>query len=153
MSLRIAALGASAALLTACGGGSKNSTTGGSTGPPGYYLSITGSGAGASFAPVAAPAGATVTLVNADTVAHDIVSEAAAGAFTPGSPAGVAFPFDTGPFTGVKTLMLPAGLADGTVLPYYCSIHKGAEATPNGAITVRNAAPPQPPPGGGGGGY
>lgn len=152
MSLRIAALGASAALLTACGGGG-NSTSGGSAGPLGYYLSITGSGAGATFAALAAPAGATVTLVNADGVAHEIVSEAAPGAFTPGSPTGVAFPFDTGPFTGVKTLVLKAGLPDGTVLPYYCAIHKGAEVTPNGAITIRASAPPFPPPGGGGGGY
>lgn len=152
MSLRIVTLGASAALLAACGGSSSNSTSG-SGGPPGYYLSITGTGTGASFSPVSAPSGATVTLVNADKVAHEIVGEAAAGDFTPGSPAGVAFPFDTGPFTGVKTLLLPAGLANGTVLPYYCSIHKTAEVTPNGAITIQNAAPPQPPPGGGGGGY
>jgi len=147
---RSIAIVALAALLAACGGTSNTPPP--PSGPRGYYLVISGGAAGASFASIAAPSGATITLVNTDTVAHHIVSEAALGAFTPGSPAAAAAPFDSGPFTGVKTFALKAGIPEATILPFYCEIHKAAEATPNGTITIQTAAPPAPP-GGGGGGY
>lgn len=141
-----------AALLAACGGSPDKAPL--SLGPPGYYLVISGGTTGASFASISAPQGATITLVNTDTKAHQIVSEATAGAFTPGSP--VSAPFDSGPFTGVKTFRLVTvggtTIPEGSVLPFYCAIHTSTEATPNGAITVRAAAPPAPPGGGGGGG-
>jgi len=49
----------------------------------------------------------------------------------------------------------PAGLADGTVLHYYCSNHTSTMVTPNGTITIAAAAAPGPgiDPGGGGIGY
>jgi len=143
-----------AALLAACGGSSDKDPP--NLGPPGYYLVISGGTAGASFAAITAPQGATITLVNTDTKAHHIVSQATLGAFSPGSPASA--PFDSGPFTGVKTFQLKTvggttlPIPEGTVLPFYCAIHTNLEATPNGTITVRSAAPPSPPGGGGGGG-
>jgi hypothetical protein len=71
-----------------------------------------------------------------------------------GAPAGTT-PFDTGLFTGSRTFTLPAGLADGTVLHYYCSSHTTTMLTPNGTITISAAARPGGgyEPGGGGTGY
>jgi hypothetical protein len=141
---RSIALASLVALLAACGGSSENTPP--NLGTPGYYLVISGGAGGASFASIAAPQGATITIVNTDTKAHQIVSEATAGAFTPGSPASA--PFDSGPFTGVRTFQLKtvAGttipIPEGTALPFYCAIHTTTEATPNGTITVRSAAPP-----------
>jgi len=142
--LRISLLSLSVATLAACGG----SSTTGTTLPPGYYITITGM----AFAPLnlAAPSGATVTVVNRDAMTHSVTSQAAAGSFTPGTSAGT--PFDTGLFTGTKTFTLPAGLADGTVLHYYCTSHGSLMLTPNGTITIQAAAQPGPYPGGGGGG-
>jgi plastocyanin len=147
-------LALAAALTAACGGSSSPQKTNGGT--PGYYLSITGGPTGATFSPLSlsAPSGATVTLVNSDLLAHRIVSMvSAAGAYTSGAPAGV-LPFDSGPFTGLATIVLktdpPGGtIPDATAIPYYCEIHKAAEATPHGSIVIQSTAPPT----GGGGGY
>jgi hypothetical protein len=68
--------------------------------------------------------------------------------------------FDTGPFTGTRTFTLPGAAPAGTVVPYFCTVHLGTMATPNGTITVDPAAVPTTAPGssapvggGGGGGY
>ena len=130
-----AALVVASAFATACGGSSSPA----STLPPGYYITITNM----AFSPLnlSAPAGATVTVLNRDAMTHSVTQQAAAGSFTLGAPAG-ATPFDTGLFTGSRTFTLPAGLADGTVLHYYCSSHTTAMLTPNGAITISAAARP-----------
>jgi hypothetical protein len=124
---------AASLLVPGCGDSSPSA----STLPPGYYISI----AGMSFSPLnlEAPTGATITVLNA--MAHSVTQQAAAGAFVPGAPAGTTA-FDTGLFTGTKTFVLPAGLADGTVLHYYCTSHTSLMTTPNGTITIRAAAPP-----------
>ncbi len=143
-----AALVAAGVLASACG----SSSTSSSALPAGYYIIISNM----SFAPsnLEAPAGATVTVVNRDAMVHSVTQQSTAGAFTLGAPAGTT-PFDTGLFSGSKAFTLPAGLADGTVLHYYCSNHTSTMLTPNGTITIRAAAPPTPgiDPGGPGTGY
>ncbi|MBS1108526.1 MAG: blue (type 1) copper domain [Anaeromyxobacteraceae bacterium] len=144
--LRVAAVVAAGVLASACGGSSASS----SSLPPGYYIVISNM----SFAPLnlAAPSGATVTVINRDSMTHSVTQQAAAAAFTLGAPSGTT-PFDTGLFTGTRTFTLPAGLADGTVLHYYCSNHTSTMLTPNGTITIAAAAQPgggiDPGPGGG----
>lgn len=122
-----------AVLAAGCGSGSSGN-------PAGYYVSISGM----SFSPLNldAPPGATVTVINNDSMAHSVTSEAAPDTFIPGG----AIPFDTTPFTGRASFMLPASAPAGTVLNYFCTVHKGTMVTRNGTITIRpDAAPTQPP--------
>jgi plastocyanin len=130
------------ALFGSCGSSSSSNL------PPGYYISISGM----AFSPLdlAAPPGATVTVINDDTMEHSVTSEAAAGDYAPGSVAGVSF--DTGVFAGEVSVALPADAPEGTVIPYYCTIHKGAMVTTTGTITIRASAQPQTAPGGSAGG-
>lgn len=134
--------------LLACGGSSSSSTVGSGL-PNGFYVRISGM----AFSPVQleAPPGATVTVLNADGAVHTVTSEAASGNFTPGAFDGIQF--DTGNIPGNATgsFQLPAGAHDGDVVFYYCNVHKGAMATPNGSVKVNAAAQPGPAPGGGGG--
>ena len=134
--LGVSVLVAASLLTSGCGDSASSPAT---TLPPGYYISISNM----SFSPLdlEAPPGAKVTVVNRDAMAHSVTQQAAAGAFVAGAPVG-STPFDTGLFTGTKTFVLPAGLADGTVLHYYCSSHASLMTTPNGTITIRVAAPP-----------
>ena len=127
---------AASLLVSGCGDSASSAA---STLPPGYYISISGM----SFSPLnlEAPPGATITVLNRDSMAHSVTQQTAAGAFVPGAPAGTT-PFDTGLFTGSKSFALPAGLADGTVLYYYCTSHTSLMTTPNGTITIRASAPP-----------
>jgi plastocyanin len=147
----VVALALAAAGL-ACGGtGSSTSpatpaatpTTPSSTLPNGFYIRISGM----AFSPLdlAAPPGATVTVLNADAMQHSVTSEERENAFTPGAVDGVRF--DTGPFTGTASFVLPANAPEGLVIPYYCKVHTSTMATPNGTITIRAAAQPGPPPG------
>lgn len=147
------ALGGVALALLSCGGSSSGSGGGGVTGgAPGFYITIHGM----AFSPaqLSVPPGATVTVVNQDAMPHSVTSEAAAGQFTPGAVGGVQF--DTGAFTGQMTFPVPANAPNGTVIPYYCTVHKGAMATPTATIKIDNTAQPGPAPGsttaGGGGG-
>ena len=83
------------------------------------------------------PPGATIVVFNDDDMPHSVTSEASADAFTPGSVAGVSF--DTGVFSGpgVSTsFQIPSTAPDGTVVPFYCAVHKGAMTTPSGSITI-----------------
>lgn len=133
--------GLAALLAAACGG------PGAASLPAGFYVSITNM----RFSPLNldVPPGATVTVLNDDGMAHSVTSETAPGNYTPGAVAGVAF--DTGQFTGRKSFAIPAGAPEGTVIPYYCSVHMATMGTPTGTITIRAAAQPAPAPGGGGG--
>jgi plastocyanin len=82
------------------------------------------------------PPGATIVVLNEDPIPHSVTSEAAAGAFTPGPVAGVSF--DTSvPSNAQTTFEIPSTAPDGTVIPFFCTVHKGVMATPNGSITVR----------------
>lgn len=118
------------------GGGTVSST---ST-PTGFVITISNM----SFSPLdlAVPAGATVTVVNDDGMPHSVTSEASPGSYTPGAPSGLT-PFDTGQFSsGQRTFTVPANATAGTVIPFYCSNHKQAMATPNGSITIDPNAKP-----------
>jgi hypothetical protein len=88
-----------------------------------------------------------VTVINEDAMAHSVKSEAAVWRFTPGGVCGVSV--NTVSFFGEMTFTLPNGAADGTVIPYYCTVHLGTMNTPNATITVRASAQPGPAPGGG----
>jgi plastocyanin len=134
-----------------CGGSSTTASTSSAL-PPGYYVVITNM----SYGPLdlAVPAGSTVTVVNRDAgMPHSVTQQAAPGTFTLGAPSGT--PFDTGLFTGTRSFVVPAGLAAGTVLHYYCSSHGATMVTPNGTITIDPLAQVSPglDPGTPGGGY
>ena len=133
--------------LTACGGSSST----GSNLPPGYYILI--SGLAFPAATLRVPAGATVHVVNQSTMAHTVTEEAAAGDFTLGGPAGVT-PFNVAsPAGSTTTFTVPTGLADGTVLHYFCQTHTSTMSPANGSITVDSGARTYVPPGVGGAGY
>lgn len=147
----LAALGLAVA---ACGSSSSSSSPAPAPQGPGFFITISN----LSYSPLNlhVPPGATVTVLNQDGMPHSVTSEATQNAFTPGSVSGVSF--DTGPFTGTKTFSIPAAATGGTVIPYYCTVHRGTMATPNGAITVDPSAVATTAPGaggagGGGGGY
>jgi hypothetical protein len=62
--------------------------------------------------------------------------------------------FDTGAFTGTRSFTIPSNAPNGTVIPFYCTVHLGMMVPPNGAITVDSSATPiSPPTGPGTGGY
>jgi plastocyanin len=151
--VRFSILALGVATATACGGSGPTASTSSAL-PPGYYVVITNM----SYSPpnLAVPAGSTVTVVNRDVgMPHSVTQQVAPGTFTPGSPSGT--PFDTGLFTGTRSFVVPAGLAAGTVLHYYCTSHGATMATPNGTITIDPLAQVSPgiDPGapGGGTGY
>ncbi len=145
--LALVSFAAIALAAAGCGGGSSSSTTSQPT-TPGFFITISNF----SFSPLdlRVPAGATVTVLNRDGVQHDVTSEATAGAFTPGEVAGVAF--ETGPFTGNMSFTIPSGVPNGTVVPYFCNIHKATMNTPTATITIESSAQPAMPPGSGSGG-
>jgi plastocyanin len=95
-----------------------------------------------SFSPLnlTVPPGATVNVTNNDGLAHSVTSEAVPLTYTPGSVNGVSF--DTGPFTGQTSFTIPSSAPNGTVIPYYCSVHKGAMNTRTALITVSTSVQP-----------
>jgi len=95
------------------------------------------------------PPGQTVTVVNDDGMPHSVTSEATQNAFTPGSVSGISF--DTGAFTGSRTFSIPSSAASGTVIPFFCTVHRGTMNTPNGSITIDPTATATTSSGGGGG--
>jgi plastocyanin len=143
-----------AVVAAGCGGSSSSGSP--APAPTGFVITISGM----AFSPVDlhVPPGQTVTVVNRDGMDHSVTSEAAPNAFTPGAASGVQF--DTGPFTGQRTFTIPANAPEKATIPYYCTVHRGTMATPNGTITIDSsaaqapAAPtPSPMPAPGGGGY
>ncbi|WP_242342234.1 cupredoxin domain-containing protein [Anaeromyxobacter terrae] len=137
--------GALLAAVVACGGGGSSSDSGSGTTPamtPGTTPTVNPTAQneitiqGMAFSPLkleVAP-GATVTVRNLDGIPHSVTSESTAGAFRPGAASGVSF--DTGQFTGQRTFTIPANAPLGATIPYYCSVHLGTMATPNGEIVV-----------------
>ncbi len=134
-----------ATLAASCGGSSSPAP---SASGSGFFITIFNM----SFSPLDlhAPPGATVTVVNDDGIDHSVTSEASANAFTFGSVAGISF--DTGPFTGTRSFRLPSNAPNGTVVPYFCTVHKAQMNTRNGLITIDSSAVPTSTGGGGGGG-
>jgi len=134
-STRVVLAGVLSAALAGCGSDGGSTSSGGGGG--GFTITIQNM----AFSPVrlAVPPGATVTVNNMDAgTPHSVTSQAADGAFTPGAVGGVQF--DTGAFTGTRTFTIPANAPAGTVIPYYCTVHTGSMATPNGAIEIDPAA-------------
>ena len=134
-------------LLVALGCGSDSSNQ-----PTGPTISIQN----LAFSPadMSVAAGTTIAIVNNDSMAHTVTSEAADNDFTPGAVAGVSFdsgqvaagggggtptPSNPGPYVEAATasITIPSSAPSGTVIPYFCQNHKGAMATPNGHITVK----------------
>lgn len=138
---KVAVVAVAGLALAACGGSSSSSSSRPTT--PGFYIVISGM----AFSPLNlhVPPGGTVTVLNDDSTSHSVTSESAPNAFTPGSVAGISF--DTGPFTGNRSFTLPAGVANGTAIPYFCTVHRNTMATPNGTITIDSTATPGSPPG------
>ncbi len=135
----------------ACGGSGSGSNAG--TLPNGYYIAIQNM----AFEPanLNVPPGATVTVLTRDALAHSVTSETAPNAFDGATAAGAGVggvTFDTGAFTGQRSFRIPSNAPEGTVIPYYCTVHMGSMATPNGTLTIRASAPPGLPAGGGGAG-
>jgi len=79
--------------------------------------------------------GAMIMVMNMDTTAHTVTSEAAMDDFTPGAVNGIMF--DTGSIAvnGTATISIPANAQTGTVVPFFCSIH--TSAMPQGDITIQ----------------
>ncbi len=145
---QVLALAGMISVLASCGGSSSGG--GGGTvnnGAPGFYITI--QGLAYSPAQLSVPPGATVTVVNMDSMPHSVTSESAPSSFTLGAVNGVQF--DSGAHTGQFTFTIPANAPEGTVIPYFCTVHKGGMATPNASIKIDSSAQPGPAPGGGGG--
>ena len=66
---------------------------------------------------------------------HSVTSEASPNASTSGAVDGVSF--NTGAFTGTRSFALPSSAPNGTVVPYFCTVHLNTMTTPNGSITNR----------------
>ena len=139
--------------LVAC-----SSSSGSSTPPPpgdgggGGGAQITISNYTFSPADLTVDAGTVIHIVNNDGFSHTITSETADNVFAAGAVNGVSF--DTGsipaastssggPYGGGSTttpgtidLTIPATAPSGTVIPFFCNIHKGSMNTPNGHITI-----------------
>jgi plastocyanin len=131
-----------AALLAACGGSNDGGSTTTPTGTPGGTPAANPSGSfvitiqGMAFSPLRLEVtpGATVTVRNLDAEGHSVTSESTPGAFRKGSANGVQF--DTGVFTGQQTFTIPSNAPVGATIPYFCTSHLQAMATPNGEIAI-----------------
>jgi plastocyanin len=79
--------------------------------------------------------GATVTVMNMDTVQHSVTSESAVGSFALGAVGGVQF--DTGVLApgGSGSFTIPASATAGTVVPFFCKVH--LSAMPQGSVTIQ----------------
>ncbi|MGO9829697.1 MAG: hypothetical protein ACLPJH_06115 [Myxococcaceae bacterium] len=78
--------------------------------------------------------GATVTVVNADGTDHSLTSQSAMNMYTPGAVNNVQF--DTGPFVGTTTFTISSTAQVGTVIPYFCTVHKATMGMGQGQIAI-----------------
>lgn len=95
------------------------------------------SGFGFSPSELTVDPGTVITVKNEDSTPHTATSEAADDDFTPGGVGGVEFDTSTVPSGGSAQITLPASAPSGTVIPFYCEIHKGMMVPANGHITIR----------------
>jgi len=81
------------------------------------------------------PAGETLWVVNNDVEPHSVTSESKMGDYTLGAVNGIQF--DTGNIDAMANskITLPATAPPGTVVPYYCSVHKAQ--MPQGTVTIQ----------------
>jgi plastocyanin len=141
--LAVAVLG----LATACGNDNKNNPPDSGTPDSGVPDSGTPDAGGGpaitisnfTFSPaeLTVAAGTAITVNNNDSTAHTVTSESADDAFTPGAVNGVSF--DTGNIAsgGSAQITIPSSATSGTVIPFYCQIHKSGMSPANGHITVQ----------------
>lgn len=143
------------ALAWGCNSGTDAGPSDSGTATNGGAPTITIQGYAFSPAELTVDAGTTIAIVNRDSMAHTVTSEAQDNDFVPGEVNGVSF--DTGPVqptqdpgggggpyggyvrgaTAGASITIPASAQSGTVIPYFCSTHTSTMATPNGHITVR----------------
>jgi plastocyanin len=86
------------------------------------------------------PAGSTVVIENFDPVAHTVTSSSAPGTYAPGAVDGVSF--DSGPISSRAAFTIPAGAPVGTVVPYFCSIHRETTRERGEIVVVAGAPAP-----------
>ena len=74
-------------------------------------------------------------VVNKDVEPHSVTSESKMGDYTLGAVNGVQF--DTGNINANANseVVLPVTAPPGTVIPYYCSVHKAQ--MPQGIVTIQ----------------
>lgn len=128
--------------LFACSSGADKSITGATTGGHssidaslGSGLTITIKNFEYSPANIGVPAGKTVTVVNQDLEQHSVTSESKLDDYNPGAVDGVQF--DTGLIDAGASAQFTIGPISnpGTVIPYYCSVHKSTMV--QGSVTVQ----------------
>ncbi len=116
--------------VAGCGGAG---ATADATGPSTPYV-ITVSNYMEAPASLGAPAGATVLVQNFDDFDHWFSSSVAPGVYVHSAVGGFDLDLEL-PARGVRSFALPAGLAAGTVVPYFCRLHLKAELTA-GSLTI-----------------
>ncbi len=91
-----------------------------------------------SFSPlnIGVAPGTVITVRNEDDVNHSVTSESRKGIFKKGSVGGISF--DTGVFMiPPHPITIPSDAHVGTIIPYFCTVHKDNMATPTGYITIK----------------
>ena len=121
------------ALTLAAAGCDGTGATADATGPSTPYV-ITVSNYMEAPASLGAPAGATVLVQNFDDFDHWFSSSVAPGVYVHSAVGGFDLDLEL-PARGVRSFALPAGLAAGTVVPYFCRLHLKAELTA-GSLTI-----------------
>lgn len=86
------------------------------------------------------PPGATVVVQNFDPVVHTVTSSSAPGTYAPGAVNGVSF--DSGPIAGNAAFTIPATAPAGTVVPYFCSIHRETTQEHGEIVVLESASAP-----------
>jgi plastocyanin len=120
----------------ATGGASSGGTTGGTTGSS--TITVTISNYNFSPGTVMASPGDTIVFNNTDVgIKHTATSEAAAGDFMNAAAPG-GWIFDVAPDGGASaSIVVPTGLASGTIQPYYCGIHTTMMTPSDPTIQIR----------------
>jgi hypothetical protein len=116
--------------LAGCGGDGATADT---TSPSTPYI-IRVSNYAEDPANLGAPAGATILFQNFDDFPHWFSSSAAPGVYVHSPAGGVDLDLYLPP-GAVTPFELPAGLAAGAIVPYFCFLHRAAERTA-GSITI-----------------
>ena len=133
--------------LCACGGSSSSTTTSsgssggtgtsGSTGTTGSTsVTFTINSGKVWQAGVTVPVGGTLHVVNNDSAPHTITSQASAGAFSPGAPAGITAFDQTVAAGGTKDIVIQGGAA-GATIPFYCKFHTAMMSPGSPVITLQ----------------
>jgi plastocyanin len=132
--------------LAACGSSSSTTSsgsTGGTTGTTGssgttgsQSITFTISSGKVWQSAVTVPVGGTLHVVNNDSAPHTVTSQASAGAFSPGAPAGITA-FDQTVSAGATKDIVIQGGAAGTTIPFYCKFHTAMMSPGSPVITLQ----------------